>query len=472
MKTINKYVLSAMVITFLTINLETFAQVGIGTTNPDGSSMLDVTSTTKGMLAPRMTTAQKTAIVTPASGLLVYDTTLGKFSYYSGSAWITMEANTGRDNYVLVKTLSDFPAPVAGVITLAAGTMYEINGAINLGANSINLNGCILVGSDPSSDKLNYTGSGSLFTGTNGGIIEFIFLSGNAGSTKLFNVSDATETKNFIVRDCFVYNFGEVGTVSGHNFVFFDSLNYNNNGTGVTFSANEQLHIYTMIWNTSNTGTALTLIGEFNTISIIGGKMYTDSGETGVNVGSAPLPTIISDAVINSVSFSGSGSRKNGTFSKEWEVDSAGLNTEKDDVATGNINVSAAEATTGLSINTPKKVAGTTAAGYLFRVDEDSPKVNNRLRYMGTKTRYFKIAGRASIQSALPNQNVSVYIAKNGVVIAATRSRLRLPTANTDEDVTMIGSVELAPTDYIEIWVENNSSTTNITFSFMNLILF
>lgn len=49
------------------------AQVGIGNTNPDVSSMLDITSTSKGLLTPRMTTAQRIAISNPANGLMVYD---------------------------------------------------------------------------------------------------------------------------------------------------------------------------------------------------------------------------------------------------------------------------------------------------------------------------------------------------------------------------------------------------------------
>ncbi|MBK6966740.1 MAG: hypothetical protein IPH20_23290 [Bacteroidales bacterium] len=44
---------------------------------PDNSAMLDVKSTNRGMLVPRMTTAQRTAIATPASGLLVFDNTTG-----------------------------------------------------------------------------------------------------------------------------------------------------------------------------------------------------------------------------------------------------------------------------------------------------------------------------------------------------------------------------------------------------------
>jgi trimeric autotransporter adhesin len=65
------------------------AQVAINSTgaNPDNSAMLDVTSTTKGMLIPRMTTAERTAIASPAAGLLVYDNTLSLFYYYTGSAW-------------------------------------------------------------------------------------------------------------------------------------------------------------------------------------------------------------------------------------------------------------------------------------------------------------------------------------------------------------------------------------------------
>nr|MBP8249952.1 hypothetical protein [Chitinophagales bacterium] len=67
-----------------------FAQnIAINTTGTvaDASAMLDVTSTTKGVLIPRMTTAQRTAIVSPATGLLVYDNTLSSFFYYDGSAW-------------------------------------------------------------------------------------------------------------------------------------------------------------------------------------------------------------------------------------------------------------------------------------------------------------------------------------------------------------------------------------------------
>lgn len=80
----------------LAISKNEFAQnVGIGTTTPNNSAQLEVSSTTKGMLVPRMTTAQRTAIASPASGLLVFDNTTNSFWFYNGSAW-QENANTSN----------------------------------------------------------------------------------------------------------------------------------------------------------------------------------------------------------------------------------------------------------------------------------------------------------------------------------------------------------------------------------------
>jgi hypothetical protein len=54
------------------------------------SAMVAINSTTKGFLPPRMTTAQKNAIGTPATGLVVYDTTLNKLAVYTGATWETI----------------------------------------------------------------------------------------------------------------------------------------------------------------------------------------------------------------------------------------------------------------------------------------------------------------------------------------------------------------------------------------------
>ncbi len=66
--------------------------------DPDASAILDVSSTTKGFLVPRMTTSQRTSIATPATGLIVYDTEFGGHWYYNGTQWQMMEfIVTGAD---------------------------------------------------------------------------------------------------------------------------------------------------------------------------------------------------------------------------------------------------------------------------------------------------------------------------------------------------------------------------------------
>ena len=61
------------------------SQVGIGTTSPDESSILDVDSDSKGILIPRLTTLQRNRIIRPATGLLVFNITTSKFEFNSGS---------------------------------------------------------------------------------------------------------------------------------------------------------------------------------------------------------------------------------------------------------------------------------------------------------------------------------------------------------------------------------------------------
>jgi hypothetical protein len=64
--------------------------VVIGSTSTYNSAQVAIDSTTKGFLPPRMTTTQKNAIASPATGLQIYDTTLNRPCFYDGTTWITL----------------------------------------------------------------------------------------------------------------------------------------------------------------------------------------------------------------------------------------------------------------------------------------------------------------------------------------------------------------------------------------------
>ena len=88
----NLLLFTSFIIGFVNANSQA---VGIGITSPSSSSMLDISSTTKGMLMPRMTSAQRTAISSPVSGLLVFDTDTKTLWAYDGTAWKNLYTSGG-----------------------------------------------------------------------------------------------------------------------------------------------------------------------------------------------------------------------------------------------------------------------------------------------------------------------------------------------------------------------------------------
>ncbi len=81
--------------------------VGIGTTTPDASSLLEIKSTKKGLLIPRMTKTQRDAIASPAIGLLIYQTnSTPGFYYYDGSGWKASNSGAGGGANINLSNLS------------------------------------------------------------------------------------------------------------------------------------------------------------------------------------------------------------------------------------------------------------------------------------------------------------------------------------------------------------------------------
>ncbi len=114
------------------------SQVGIGTINPDASSILDLTSNNQGFLTPRMTTEQRDAISFPATGLIIYNTSTSNFNFYN-AGWkyfltdIILPANGGtgiaNDNASTLTLLGAYATTITttastGVTLPTTGTLY------------------------------------------------------------------------------------------------------------------------------------------------------------------------------------------------------------------------------------------------------------------------------------------------------------------------------------------------------------
>jgi uncharacterized protein (TIGR02145 family) len=102
MKKINYLIICLVVLS----SSSTFAQYGIGTDSPSATALLDINSTTKGLLVPRLTSTQRDAITTPANALLIFNTSNNTFEVYKStcSCWVTVNDNGDTPAKSLVNT--------------------------------------------------------------------------------------------------------------------------------------------------------------------------------------------------------------------------------------------------------------------------------------------------------------------------------------------------------------------------------
>ncbi len=127
-------------VAMLLVSAATMAQgvsISDSLTDPHPSAMLDVQSTTKGVLVPRLSTAQRTAVANPAAGLLVYDTDQSGFWFFDGAAWQDLSA--GVITYDANNNLVGGDSAGSGLTTGANNILLglEAGKSITAGGNNI-----------------------------------------------------------------------------------------------------------------------------------------------------------------------------------------------------------------------------------------------------------------------------------------------------------------------------------------------
>lgn len=465
---------------FLCMNFVS-AQVGIGTESPASTSILDIQSTTTGVLLPRMTTAQRTAITTPANGLTVFDTDIQSYYFYNATEtqWESLSSSRlERDNYVLVKAQSDFPAASAGVITLDENTYYEINGSVVLDT-PININGAYVAGLDASEDVLSKA-SGNVFEGSGGSIRNITI----AGGGTAFSI---TSGASFFIQNTIINGMASVGTISGVGFIFSNNVQYMGNSNGIVYTNITNLLINNQGWEGSNLGTFEKFTGSFDLIGKVSGFSIANGSAVAFDVSANPA---VGEALISGTAFSGTStnyvSKYTGlpagiNFSKNWFVQALGIQDEYDDIATGNIYYTGT-LTTGFGMTITDgnafKLTGATAATNLLRFT--SPE-NNRLTYDGKRKRTFLLNASLSVRG---DSNIgsfySFFIRKitdtTSTTIEETNSIFYVVDTDNVGSVSITGSVELSPGNSIEVWgqrlvIGGGGTTSDIAVFSQNLTI-
>ena len=200
---------------------------GIGTIAPNTSSLLEIKSTTKGLLIPRMTKAQRDAIVTPATGLLIYETngTPG-FYYYSGTAWLAVTQKSVNKN---LSNLTDSTA-------VNVNFLPDSNNVRNLGSATHNWKNIynsdtFFLNNEP---YIKFTDESNAMFGNSAG-------AGNLGIQNSFfgtrtdyikNFSTPANDNSFFGYECGYNNYGESNSFFGANSGYKNGDGYENSFFG------------------------------------------------------------------------------------------------------------------------------------------------------------------------------------------------------------------------------------------------
>lgn len=481
MKSFKLKITIILLIALTSFNSLVVAQVGIGTLSPDPSAMLEVNSTEKGMLAPRMTSAQRMAISNPAEGLLVFDTDINVFYFYDGNIWTALKAEIKRSNYKLVKDISDLADELVSgggsKYLLNENYLYEINGSINFDF-PVDLNGAYISGRDTGEDALINDSGTTFFSGSKGGHFKDVVIRGN--NQQVFNIS-GSGSENLIAYSLIIVGASSVGTFNNLNTFYFEVLQVLNSANGITASNISNFYMDKVFWTDGNSGTFLTFSGIFSNLQIANGRVVVDSGETGIDV--SGNPTINIAASIAQVSFTGDGNRLKGytsntyagyKFDSNWDVDATGLQLETDDASIGDLHLEAPVGSgyqtdfSAIGSGVPTKLEGLSYSNNLFRF---SAPINNRLVYDGVKTRSFQISSSISFQGDNNSSIYIFYIAKNGVIQNDSKVYRQVGSNNDVGAVSVVGSIRLDQGDYIEVWAERYSGSGSLLLVSLNLTI-
>lgn len=374
---------------------------------------------------------------------------------------------------VFVQRPSDFPAAVAGVRTLESGTAYFLTGDIDLAGDRLaNTEGAAaILGTSSETASLTSAGLGAgvaLITATKTLRLQNITIKDVGTGVDIDGDSTLAldwDAVNF--RD--VTAVGEIGTVG--NFILTDSAFLSSQGLRVTGTLGTLGISDSLLQGDGTTADDVLEIAATATITrrfrVQTSSVIASGSTSGLNVSaSATIPD--ESYILDTVNFSGGGTYLTGLDYTSNKALFSKCDGVVNTAVVGNYYMrNNATATTIATINTPVKVAGTTTANSLNQKFSHS---SNRLTYDGAFEDTFRAQAVATVTGSA-NKVFGFYGAVNGVVDSNSEMYATTNAGGRAESIVIQGVFTLAPGDYIEVWIENTTDTSNLTVEFLNLIV-
>lgn len=432
---------------------------------PDPKAILDLSSTTSGLLIPRMTTVQRDAIDMPPIGLQVFNLTTNTVDIYKSTGWSSAAFAQTNTNLVYVSALADLPAPSGGAILLDATKMYIFSGFVDISPNYLNLNGAGLRGNDPGKDGVMSSVAGGVLRSTDVSVfIQSLAVIPASGSTKAYDFVDATGAEFCnLFSGCSVVEIGipslGVGQISGFEAIAI-AKNYWNCEDGIKVTGNVGKFVSSINYITITAGIGIEFLSGLTINDIdLSNNYFLYPGQTGIKVNAG---SSINNGRMTSNMFRGVTTLLSGfdSYSFGWQMQqNTGIPNTKSfgySYADGNTTP-----TTFSGVGTYTKILGTTTliTGQKFSAS------NNRFTYTGKEDINSRVFASIGANAPANSTDYTIAIAKNGIVIPAPSASLGPLSNNQGFQIVLETEVDLSTGDYIEVFIKSNSGTTTLTVS-------
>jgi hypothetical protein len=372
---------------------------------------------------------------------------------------IALSAVPASTKTVIVNSISDFPAAVAGVITLAGDTEYAVRNDITTANRFVLGSGTVLSGSDNLVISLSYTGSGTMFTSASKSwTVTDITLNCTSGTLLSFA---GTGAEILQLKDT-VINVDTLGTISDFAGIHFEDNQITIATNGLVFSGTNGVILVDSSLATIAAGTFFDLVAAtFTGFSITDGfytlngtSVFLDGAASSANIASGGLGTV------HNCRFFGAGTplQTIGANDIRWGffINDKIFDTHQDCLMSQVGNLTETVITV---VSTPVKLAGTWTAEH---EDQFTGDATGKMTYNGIKDINFDITMSFSAAPVSgTNKAINFYPALNGAVISNAEAFNNISSTDPSR-TTVIWRTVLSTGDYIEAFAENDTDTINI----------
>lgn len=370
------------------------------------------------------------------------------------------------DNQIVINSEGDFPTQDATTITLSSNTKFIIGAPISSTKRFICEDGFVLTSENQLGLTYTYTGTGDMFTGSLvGGIVENIALDA-PNASQGFNMSDTGLTKIFICRNVRFSNVPKWGTYTGFVTTLTKTSSSGNSDNGLTIAGTGQLIVQADSFAILSSNAACVQIDfgaavisniELNNLILVaplGGIQISGSAN------SANVPVGALAMVTNSSVLGGATQQLSGVSVDDTRWDFKGNTPTSDSISDALIHTSSNALVT--TISTQDAAVKINA---IFVVDDISRFTSDgtgRLDYIGDRDERLPIDIVATLLAeAGGDQQLNLCIAINGTEVNATCVQ-GTASATKSTALMSIWQHNFQQGDYIEAFISNSTSTTNV----------